>query len=291
MAAVIILVTAILILVNRLLYNYPLVSFPAALFGRSDLYLSCLLYIAGFLIEKMSLRFSLMLKTIGMVYLLAIVMLIADAGFFTTPFPVRDLQVMHIDHWLGFHVLAVVDIMQHYPRVGETMRWFYYLLFIGIIAVPMLLAVFKQTVTVYRYMLACLWACLIGYLIYYFFPTSDPASVMHSPYFLSIQKHIPEQFIKNHHYVTSVFYRAGYIGLPSFHTIWAMLLVFAAWRNRFFGLICALFSFGVILSTLTTGWHFLLDDVAGVIVASASWFLAVKMTRADKPLLIKSEKR
>ena len=56
----------------------------------------------------------------------------------------------------------------------------------------------------------------------------------------------------------------GLITFPSFHTVWALLLVAACPRPaKAFSVVL---NAAVIVATLTTGWHYLADVLAGIVV-------------------------
>jgi hypothetical protein len=57
----------------------------------------------------------------------------------------------------------------------------------------------------------------------------------------------------------------GLITFPSFHTIWAILIVAACWKTRI-RIPVLILNVLVILSTMTTGWHYLADVVGGIVV-------------------------
>jgi membrane-associated phospholipid phosphatase len=59
----------------------------------------------------------------------------------------------------------------------------------------------------------------------------------------------------------------GLITFPSFHTTWALLLTYAFRRNRWLFAPSALLNLAVIVSTLTTGWHYFADVFSGIAVA------------------------
>ena len=62
----------------------------------------------------------------------------------------------------------------------------------------------------------------------------------------------------------------GLITFPSFHSTWAILLALSCWHRRWlFGLSAALNGM-VLIATLTTGWHYLADVFAGIIVAAVA---------------------
>jgi hypothetical protein len=69
------------------------------------------------------------------------------------------------------------------------------------------------------------------------------------------------------------------ICFPSFHVIWAIFCVAALWGFRLLRIPVALLSGMIIVSTVTTGWHYAIDVLGGVVVAGIS--LAVASTFID----------
>jgi len=70
---------------------------------------------------------------------------------------------------------------------------------------------------------------------------------------------------------------AGVICFPSFHVVWAILCTYALWSFRFLRIPAAILSSLIILSTVTTGVHYIFDLVAGAAIAivaiySSNWF-------------------
>jgi membrane-associated phospholipid phosphatase len=57
----------------------------------------------------------------------------------------------------------------------------------------------------------------------------------------------------------------GLITFPSFHTIWAILLT-VAYRQPVARACSGVLNGVVILATLTTGWHYLSDVLAGILI-------------------------
>jgi membrane-associated phospholipid phosphatase len=62
--------------------------------------------------------------------------------------------------------------------------------------------------------------------------------------------------------------------LPSFHVIWAILCAAALWGYRPLRVPVALLSIMIVFSTLTTGWHYFTDVLAGVVVAAIAMVIA-----------------
>lgn len=74
------------------------------------------------------------------------------------------------------------------------------------------------------------------------------------------------------------FHPAGVVCFPSFHVIWAVLCGYALWEVRILRIPVTLLSGAIILSTVTTGWHYFSDLLAGLIVAA----LAIVAARSTK---------
>ncbi len=74
----------------------------------------------------------------------------------------------------------------------------------------------------------------------------------------------------------------GLITFPSFHTVWALLLVAACPRPvKAFSVVL---NAAVIVATLTTGWHYLADVLAGIVVFyAACWLVPEKDEVRDSP--------
>jgi membrane-associated phospholipid phosphatase len=59
---------------------------------------------------------------------------------------------------------------------------------------------------------------------------------------------------------------AGLVAFPSFHSIWALLLILTCRQQRIISVVVLILNSLVIIATLTTGWHYLTDVLGGVVV-------------------------
>jgi len=69
---------------------------------------------------------------------------------------------------------------------------------------------------------------------------------------------------------------AGVVCFPSFHVIWAILCARALWGFKLVRIPLTVLATMIIFSTMTTGWHYFCDVLAGVIVA----FLSIAIANA-----------
>src|SRR5216683_5893193 len=72
---------------------------------------------------------------------------------------------------------------------------------------------------------------------------------------------------------------AGVVCFPSFHVAWAIFFAAALWGFRWLRIPVALVSGMVILSTVTTGWHYFVDVLGGIALAVISIVLAKRLTQ------------
>ena len=73
----------------------------------------------------------------------------------------------------------------------------------------------------------------------------------------------------------------GLITFPSFHTILAVLAAFALWPIRCVRWPAALLAGLIVASTVTTGWHYVSDVVAGLVIAAVAGTAAKGYTRLE----------
>ena len=66
----------------------------------------------------------------------------------------------------------------------------------------------------------------------------------------------------------------GIVAFPSFHTILAILSARALWRIGKLRAFCTALCVAICLSTVATGWHYVIDVLAGIAVATISQMVA-----------------
>jgi membrane-associated phospholipid phosphatase len=77
---------------------------------------------------------------------------------------------------------------------------------------------------------------------------------------------------------------AGIVCFPSFHVVWAIFFAASLWGFRRLRIPVAVVSAIVILSTMTTGWHYFVDVVGGVLLAIVSLVAAKRLLRQMDPI-------
>jgi membrane-associated phospholipid phosphatase len=61
---------------------------------------------------------------------------------------------------------------------------------------------------------------------------------------------------------------------PSFHAAWAVLAALALWSVKPLRVPAVVLASLIVISTVTTGWHYAVDTLAGVSLAIGAWKFA-----------------
>jgi PAP2 superfamily protein len=189
-------------------------------------------------------------------------------GLQFTPFPPIDLTLQRWDRFFNFDTAAALSWTASHPALRALLILCYASTDFQLALAPLVagFAFDRRRMSVYLY--AFIYSFLVGGLFYYFFPSSGPGSIYHSPYFMSSQLLTSAKFYEVHHFqkVTSI--QGGMIAFPSFHVMWAVLTSYAALPNRrlFWGV--AALNILVVASTVLLGWHYLVDVPAGLFLGA-----------------------
>lgn len=188
--------------------------------------------------------------------------------------PLQDQLFGRLDLSLGIYVPAIEAWAAHH-WLGRVLNisypWLLPLLAVAGFA-PALMGKMKHA---REFLLANLIAFAIGLPLFALLPAVGPWYCFHLPpnpaqaacwaQLLSLRLPGPYVFHEQ---------AAGVVCFPSFHVIWAILCGAALWGFRPIRVPVALLSGMIIISTVTTGWHYFSDVLAGIAVAAISLAIA-----------------
>ena len=264
---------AVIYLININVYHYQgEMQFGWVFLKYLPVYI--LLYVMSLYIRMEYPRIALFFNTLGQLSFVAVVTQFLLTMVQYTPFDLYDSLLHRLDLMLGYHGDVVFAWSQAHPGFFWFFNFMYSKLYLELLLTPLLLALFIQRRQVDVFLLACLIASLLGFVIYYFFPTTNPAAVMTGVHFFPVQYHEVSQFMQLHSHQRITHYVGGIIGFPSFHVIWAILLTLAYQKNKVLFFFSIIFNSLIVVSTLVLNWHYLMDVIGGVIVAWFAWAMA-----------------
>jgi len=184
--------------------------------------------------------------------------------------PLADRRLAAWDAALGFDVRRLVAWQSAHPRIGNLLNLAYDSMFLQTALVVALLGL-RGDRRLETFVLRMMLAGLVTLGLFLLFPAEGPfAAYGFAP------SPVQSRYLEHLHTLRSGARNAfsfseveGLITFPSFHTIWAMLLAIACFRVRLVRGLAAALNAAVVLSTLTTGWHYLSDVLAGAMVCIA----------------------
>jgi hypothetical protein len=196
--------------------------------------------------------------------------------------PLADTDLARIDAALRLTTPEIVAWCRHAHLFIVSL-----IVYVGLgplLELAFLVPLFAGNVRVARiFMGANLLAFVLAFPIFFFFPAVGPWFVDHAPP-LPAQASVQAGLLALRQPGPGTLTTPGIVCIPSFHVIWAIICAYSLWHCRF-RVPAAVFSFLLIVSTLTTGWHYFVDVLAGALVGVVSIALARAFVMASDPAL------
>jgi membrane-associated phospholipid phosphatase len=186
--------------------------------------------------------------------------------------PLVDGWLIHCDATLGFLTI------RHWQAtlLGKCLTVAYYSLLAQTAATIAMLGLLNKREELEQFLQRMMVAAVIVLACFLLVPAIGPCEVAPSADQAHYLRHFQElrSGTRTGLTLTDV---EGLITFPSFHTVWALLLVAACPRRL--KPCSVVLNAAVIVATLTTGWHYLTDVLAGIVVYYvACWLLDLQTT-------------
>ena len=202
-------------------------------------------------------------------------------------FRLRDQLFASLDAGLGVNVGAVVLWMNFHPVLRAVLDRSYDLLPPFLLVAALAPALLGKKIAAERFLAANAIAFVTAVPVFCLLPAIGPWAGLGFPA-NSAQAACEQAIFAMRGGAHSAV--AGIVCLPSFHTVWAVLSAAALWRWRWLRVPATVLAILIVVSTLTTGWHYALDVLAGLVWAfgslqladQADTFCVTKQARHDK---------
>ena len=196
-----------------------------------------------------------------------------------TPFPTVDQYIIALEHYFNVNLVQLMQFLEKKPLTRHFLTIIYDSLSHQIILLPLLAIVlsyfypkpFKERL--YQFYLLILWTAFFGFSVYYFLPTTAPASNLISEWFTPSQYDTGLKFMQLHRYISPTTMDGGMIALPSFHTVWAILCLYLIYPLK--GIFYPLLLINIILiaACVLLGWHYPTDIIAAFVLLGGCYLL------------------
>ena len=210
--------------------------------------------------------------------------------------PLQDHALAALDRAMGFDARTVILFVNDYPTLAGVLNFGYGMIKWPLLAIPVVLAATRRFARLQQFVTALMLALMVTIVISIFVPAignyqllglapADLPNVNVTPFLLG-QHDIPAVRDGSLRHL-ELLKLAGIVTFPSFHTASAVLYAWAFAPVRFFGPAALVTNTLMIASTPVIGGHYLIDVVAGVVlaigaIAAAQWVLA-RLARDASP--------
>ena len=190
-----------------------------------------------------------------------------------TPFTPIDGLIIQAESYLNINMLDLMIWANQHPWLNKALLVAYASLDYQMVLLPLFCLVSLNWQRLHAYYFLLLVSALLGFTIYYFFPTTAPASNLYSTLFTNEQHATGMKFYEIHHHLTPSTHLGGLIAFPSFHVIWGWFCIYLAYPYRALFILalplnCLLFCACVLL-----GWHYPMDVIGSALIILVSHFL------------------
>jgi membrane-associated phospholipid phosphatase len=226
---------------------------------------------------------ALVLEVLCAGIVLSVVGLLASYLAISLDRPLADSVLANADRWLGFNASDVVMMVNTVPVLSSMLMYAYSSFSIQLLVLPILLIVLGVPASAYMLVLSYGLACVAASLVSVWFPavgahiTYDLAS-QHLP---SVNLHYGYAFLSEFNavrtqpeFTLSLATAQGILTFPSVHTAVAVLCTVAAFGQRLLRFPVLALNVLMLVSTVTHGGHYLVDVIAGIMVASLALLVA-----------------
>jgi hypothetical protein len=197
-------------------------------------------------------------------------------------FPLRDALLVEMDHAMGFSVPAIMAWSSAHWPMSPLLDHSYNLLFLLLPVAAVLPALLGKRAAAEQFLLANTIAFVVSFPIFALIPAVGPWAGYHFAG-SEAQRNCGAASVALHS-GSGTAAMAGLVTFPSFHVIWALLSACALWSIRPLRIAAAIVAFLVVLSTVTTGWHYGADVFAGFLIVGVSLFCADWIAGVGGPL-------
>jgi hypothetical protein len=196
-------------------------------------------------------------------------------------FPLRDALFARMDRAMGISVPAIAAWVASHPSLNAISDRSYDTLYLLLPAAMLLPPLLGKRHAAEEFIVSNATAFLISFPLFTMLPAIGPW--IGSQYSGNAPQRACEATVLALHGGSKTAAVVGIVCFPSFHVIWALLSARALWSLRYLRIVATGVACAVVISTVTTGWHYVADVIAGALVTVASLAVAQWIVHPEEP--------
>ena len=219
------------------------------------------------------------LKRFNLIYIVICIMVLYTSAIQLTPFSTIDSLLLSADRALGIDTKSILQITHQYPLLFKSFATAYGVLEPELTITLLLAALFYEKKSQSQLIFLLLSSTLIGFTLYYFFPSTAPATLVDSPLFLIEQHYTHIKFDLIHDHLPIESFIGGLIAMPSYHCIWILICQYYLMRFKWVGFAVFPINLWLIFSCLFLGWHYFVDILASILIVLCLIMISKRITQ------------
>ncbi len=194
-------------------------------------------------------------------------------------FPLIDAPLKAADEAIGVHLPAIVAWAEAHPRIASILQIAYDSVLPQTLVLVLLLGFLGDKLSLEGFVRQFMLVLVLTGLVFIFVPAEGPFIAYAFEPTAHQSKYLAELHAVRGGELTAVSLRnaEGLVTFPSFHTSWAILLIYAVRNYRFLFPISVILNSMCIAATMTTGWHYATDVIGGILMAAFVILLSRRM--------------
>lgn len=269
-AAIVLLASVMVFYINANRYQFPGNNyFPPNVLLSGVLLI--LIYFGVYVYVGYASKSVQMMREVVHYYLTMAVITFATIAIQYTPFPTIDHAIFSLETTYLINLPKWVEWTANHPLFYSILDACYCSLVLQMCFIPITIIIAQRYQYLYEYYFLLLMSVLLGFTVYYLFPTTAPASIIDSSVFLEMQRATGLKFQQIHHHIKPTTADGGLISFPSFHTIWAFYLLYLVREWPFALALLIPVNSLLVMSCVLLGWHYLIDIFGSILVIFISF--------------------
>jgi len=224
-------------------------------------------------------KLGFMLGTVAQIILTTVIVGPLSYVVAASDWPLQDDTLLVIDRAIGFDSRAVILFVNDHPALSAALNFGYSMIKWPLLVIPIVLATTFRFVRLQQFVTALTVALLVTIIISAFVPAigSYQSLGLTASDLPNVDLNV---FRLGQHDIAAVregslrhlelLHLAGIVTFPSFHAASAVLYAWAFYPVRGWGPISLILNILMIASTPIVGAHYLVDVIAGIVLAAAS---------------------